>query len=65
MLCIMAAQGTQAKDWWAVTALSVDNEGAPVTDYSDIEEIHIKFRIKELIIGIEKNLKRVYNQYKD
>lgn len=67
MFCIMAVQGTQAKDWWAVTALSIDNEGNHISarDYSDIEEVHIKFRIKDFINSIEKNVKKVYNQYKD
>ena len=66
MLCTAAVQGTEAKDWWAVTALSLDKEGEHITseDYSDIEEVHIKFRIKDFINSIEKNVKKVYNQYK-
>ena len=64
MLCIAAVQGTAPKDWWAVTALSIDNNGNHITtkDYSRIENIEIKFRITDFINSIEKNVKKVYNR---
>ncbi len=64
LLCTLAVQGTEAKDWWAVTALSIDNEGNHITseDYSDIENVKIKFRIKDFINSVEKSVKKVYNR---
>lgn len=64
LLCASAVQGAEAKDWWAVTALSIDNEGNRLTseDYSRIENIEIKFRIKDFINSVEKSVKKVYNR---
>ncbi len=64
ILCLTAVQGAQSKNWLAVTALSIDNEGNHITseDYSRIENIEIKFRLKDFINSVEKNVKKVYNR---